>query len=62
MTVLHKAITKKTKLQNISKKIIDMRENGNYRTEKFNNWDKQKQAQILLDMLQGKVETRRNTQ
>lgn len=26
MTVLHKAITKKTKLQNISKKIIDIRE------------------------------------
>ena len=39
-----------------------MRENGNYRTEKFNNWEKQKQTQILLDMLQGKVETIRNTQ
>ena len=64
MTVLHKAITKKTKLQNISKKKNNRYkgENGNYRTEKFNNGDKQKQAQILLDMLQGKVEIRRNTQ
>ena len=51
MTVLHKAITKKKKKNKITnyKQKKKNRENGNYRTEKFNNGDKQQQAQILLD-------------